>query len=428
MNIVLFEDKAFSNLHPLCLTRPVCDLRCGMLSLREKVERTIESLISQGKYQRQQDEPFELYCHTRGYLSSLCDGSIKSYEEIARSGKDCLLLNARLLANACVLEALVREKGYIHVCGDSIVGGLIEAHQVQVFDRFVDDVIPEDAFETFQKKEVRARLVAYPWDLIKENPHELEADFNLLGGSGIYSEVTDGVWLVEEGKIRIESDVLLSPGVVIDATEGPIRIDGGVRIMANACLTGPLYIGTGSIIKIGAKIYGETSIGKVCKIGGEVGESIFHGYSNKQHDGFVGHSYICEWVNLGAGTDTSDMKNNYSNISIQIGDTKIDSGEMFAGLFIGDHSKSGIGTMFNSGTVVGVCCNIFGGDYPPKYVPSFVWGGSGGFEEYILEKALETARRAMARRDHDLTPEEEKVLRKVFELTMEERQKFLAGG
>jgi UDP-N-acetylglucosamine diphosphorylase/glucosamine-1-phosphate N-acetyltransferase len=212
--------------------------------------------------------------------------------------------------------------------------------------------------------------------------------------------------------------------VVIDASEGPVAIADGVTVMANASLAGPLSIGAGSILKMGAKIYGETTIGPVCKVGGEVGESIIHGYSNKQHDGFVGHSYLGQWVNIGAGTDTSDMKNNYSAVRLSVGGESVDSGHPFVGLFMGDHSKCGIGTTFNTGTIAGVCCNIFGAGFPPKFIPSFSWGGNAGFSEHDSEKAIETARIAMARRDRELDSAGESILREVFELTREERLTF----
>jgi UDP-N-acetylglucosamine diphosphorylase/glucosamine-1-phosphate N-acetyltransferase len=208
---------------------------------------------------------------------------------------------------------------------------------------------------------------------------------------------------------------------VLDAEDGPIFIDEGATIMANASLQGPLFVGAKSTIKMGAKIYEGTSIGPVCKVGGEVEESIFHAYSNKQHEGFLGHAYLGEWVNLGADTNNSDLKNNYGTVRVHIDGKTIDSGLLFVGLFMGDHAKSGINTMFNTGTVVGVMSNVFGADYPDKLVPSFAWGGAASCETYACEKALQVARRVMARRNRELTKAQEAVLRQVFELTAHER-------
>ncbi|MFQ5631881.1 MAG: glucose-1-phosphate thymidylyltransferase, partial [bacterium] len=168
-------------------------------------------------------------------------------------------------------------------------------------------------------------------------------------------------------------------------------------------------------IKIGAKIYGGTTIGAVCKVGGEVEGSILHGYANKQHEGFLGHAYLGEWTNLGADTNNSDLKNNYKSVRVNVNGEIVDSGSTFVGLFMGDHSKSGINTMFNTGTVVGVSCNVFGSGYPKKYIPSFTWGGVDADEKYDLEKALETARAVMSRRNKQMTPAQEALLRRIYE-------------
>jgi len=310
------------------------------------------------------------------------------------------------------------------MCDGSVAWANVPASWIGRLDGLAGATIGSQAFEELPAKELDATLISYPWDLIRLNGREIERDFARLGGAAIETDLPAGVHLVNEGAIRLARGASLAPGVVIDASEGPVNIEEGVKVLANASLAGPLSIGRGSIIKMGAKIYGETTIGPVCKVGGEVGESIIHGYSNKQHDGFIGHSYLGEWVNIGAGTDTSDMKNNYSTVRLSVGGESVDSGQSFVGLFMGDHSKCGIGTMFNTGTIAGVCCNIFGAGFPPKYIPSFSWGGSAGFSEHDPEKAIETARTAMARRDRELDTAGESILREVFELTREERLTF----
>jgi UDP-N-acetylglucosamine diphosphorylase/glucosamine-1-phosphate N-acetyltransferase len=211
---------------------------------------------------------------------------------------------------------------------------------------------------------------------------------------------------------------------VLDAENGPIYIGKNVKILPNAVIEGPAYVGDGSLIKVSAKIYENTSIGPVCKVGGEVEASIIHAFSNKQHEGFIGHSYLGTWVNIGADTNNSDLKNDYGNVKVYVDGELIDSGSMFVGLIMGDHSKSGINLMFNTGTVVGVSCNIYGSGLPPKFVPSFSWGGAqDGFVTYRIDKAIEVARRVMARRNVQLTEIDEKLFRKIFELTEEERVK-----
>ncbi len=186
---------------------------------------------------------------------------------------------------------------------------------------------------------------------------------------------------------------------------------------------GPCSIGNGTIVKAGARIYEDTSVGEVCKVGGEVESSIIHSFSNKQHDGFLGHSYLGMWVNLGADTNNSDLKNNYGSVKVVINDEQIDSGSQFMGLTMGDHAKTAINTMFNTGTVVGVACNVFGGGFPPKYIPSFTWGGPEAITTYAMERSIEVAKRAMARRNVQLTDATERLLKKIFDLTRDERRK-----
>lgn len=256
--------------------------------------------------------------------------------------------------------------------------------------------------------------VIYPWDLVYLNRQEIVNDVARLKLKPCTKKIT-GVSFVNPKKIYISKTAKIKPGVVLDAEEGPVVIDGGAVIMANSSIMGPAYIGKGSVVKAGARIYPGTSIGPMCKVGGEIEESIFQGYSNKQHDGFLGHSFICEWVNIGAGTSNSDLKNNYSNVKVWNDGEQVDTGKMFAGLFIGDHSKCGINTMFNTGTVVGVSCNLFGHGYMPKHIPSFSWGGPEKMTKFDIERAVKTARAVMKRRDVEMTEEYEKLFRKVFE-------------
>ncbi|MBI4810593.1 MAG: transferase, partial [Ignavibacteriales bacterium] len=214
----------------------------------------------------------------------------------------------------------------------------------------------------------------------------------------------------------------IKPGAVLDAEKGPIIIGINVTIMPNAVIEGPVFIGDNSIIKIGAKIYHGTSIGKWCKVGGEVEASIIQSYSNKQHDGFLGHSYLGSWINIGADTNTSDLKNNYGTVRVYVNGKMIDSGLQFVGLTMGDHSKSGINTMFDTGTVVGISSNIYGSGFPSKFIPSFAWGGEKQFTAYDLEKSIDTMKKVMARRNVNLTASYEKLVRKIFKDTMEERK------
>jgi UDP-N-acetylglucosamine diphosphorylase/glucosamine-1-phosphate N-acetyltransferase len=274
-------------------------------------------------------------------------------------------------------------------------------------------------------EEVEVQLIEYPWDLVHQNGPQIDADWKLSGYHGqIEGHIYDGAILINRDEIFVGQGAKVKPGAILDAESGPVIIEPGATIFPNAAIEGPAFIGEKSLIKIGAKIYEGTSIGEVCKVGGEVEETIIHSYSNKQHDGFLGHSYLGMWVNLGADTNNSDLKNNYGNVKVYVDGEMVDSGSMFVGLTMGDHSKSGINTMFNTGTVVGVSCNVYGGGFPPKFIPSFTWGGAEGLVEYRLDKALETARAVMSRRKIDLTSADEELMRGIFEATAKERAKL----
>jgi len=411
-SVVVFEDDAFRDLCPLVLTRPCFDLVCGVFSLRDKVIRGL-------------GDASRFSFHTRDYLRSPDARPVDGYSDLAAGGL-VTLVNSRLLWRDDLLRKVDLDWPGKYITAGQVVLANLPAEAAAGLDRHLGKPLPAAAFDGLPSREISAVLVTYPWDLITHNGDEIARDFRALGGAGVAIEPGRGVHLVKDGAIRIAGKVALSPGVVVDASDGPVNIDAGAVVMANASLRGPLHVGAGTVIKMGAAIYGGTTIGPVCKVGGEVGDTIIHGYSNKQHEGFVGHSYIGEWVNIGAGTNTSDMKNNYSTVRVEVGAAAVDSGQLFVGLFLGDHSKVGIGSVFNAGTSVGACCNIYGAGYPPKSIPSFAWGGAQGFEEHGLGKALETARRTMGRRGRVLDVRGETILKKVFEVTAAERAAFLS--
>ena len=411
--VVIFEDEHVENLYPLALTRPVFGLRCGIFTLARKIEAVLGSPAGY---------------HVRDYLAPLVGGGLRSYADVVGEGGRALLVNGRVLMTPDLARAFEPGRRAAYVSRGTVVAASVGEEDVAALDAALGRPLGGGALASLPAEEVDAALIDYPWDLVNANGAEIRNDHVRLGLTGAHSYIPGGVHLVNEAAVYVGEGVRLAPGVVLDASEGPVHIAGGVTVMANSSLKGPLYIGEGSIVKMGARIYGETSIGPGCKIGGEVAETIVQGRSNKQHDGFVGHSYLGEWVNIGAGTDTSDLKNNYSTVKVRLSDETIDTGEMFVGLFMGDHSKCGIGTTFNTGTVVGVCCSIFGAGYPPKFIPSFVWGGAGGFEEHDLSRALETARRVMLRRGVEPGPQVEAVLRKVHEITVASRNAFMESA
>ena len=278
-------------------------------------------------------------------------------------------------------------------------------------------------------RDVRAVLIEFPWDAVHRNGAMLSADFNrLIGNANREGTVHNGVQMLNPRSVHIAPGATVQPNVVLDAQDGPVWIDSGATIMAGAVLRGPIYIGRDSRVKIGAKLYEQTTIGPVCKVGGEVEGSIIHGYSNKQHDGFLGHAYLGSWVNLGADTNNSDLKNNYGNVQAFINGRKVDTGQRFVGLFMGDHSKCAINTMFNTGTIVGTNCNIFGAGMPPKFLPSFSWGGADGTVLFDIEKAMAVAAVVMGRRDVAFDARQKAVFEAVCALAAEvEEGSPLAG-
>jgi len=412
--ICIFEDSQYNKLHPISYTRPVYDLRCGITTLLEKIRRSYPRV--------------KVVLHCRGYLSEVVkrDNPGISVNEI--QADKCLFINGRILADE-KFAAKIPLKGtdVVYMKDDTVVAARVSGGKLEALKQRLNDVFRVEDFQGLEKKDVEVEIIAYPWDLIKQNGKQIATDFRYLTANvkekKIKGKVYPGAILLAKKNIFIGEGAKIKPGVVLDAEDGPIYIGRNAHIMPQATIIGPAFIGEGTAIKVGAKIYENTSIGEVCKVGGEVEGSIIHSYSNKQHDGFLGHSYLGMWVNLGADTNNSDLKNNYGDVKVYINDEPVDSGSMFVGLTMGDHSKSGINTMFNTGTVVGVSCNVYGADFPPKYIPSFSWGGAESFTTYDLERALEVAKRVMQRRKVEMTDIDERLFSKVFELTQEERKK-----
>lgn len=408
MKTVLFEDEHYLNLLPLVYLRPVWELRCGARMLQEKLPAELSR---------------ELRFLARDYLAKdhLPTGS--SALELPED-EAVLLLNGRWLLQPEDVARL-KELGVNDalVNGDSLLACRARAAELQKYHRrgVLDSVALR---RERQPVDHPARIVNYLWDAIAWNGEEMVRDYREIAPAGqIASEIPPGVHLLNRTEITVGKNVRLKPGVVIDAENGPVWIDDRVTVMANAVLEGPLFVGAGSTIKIGAKIYENTTIGPVCKIGGEVEGVIVQGYANKQHDGFLGHAYLGAWVNLGADTNNSDLKNNYGLIKAFVNGRPVDTGQRFLGLMMGDHSKSAINTMFNTGTIVGVNSNIFGAGFPQKFVPSFSWGGSEQMSAYEYDKALEVARIVTARRKIDFSEGHARIFRAVWELAKQVEQR-----
>ncbi len=403
MRYWLFEDANYVKLLPLVYFRPVWELWVGAGPLLQKLMRNFSI---DGLWARE-------YLHHTLLDTELPHPNILKHEDI-------LFMNARIwpidfpfneLDQLSPGEALQVEGEIVafrggEVFAECVKGGLIDIGKIS-----------QKATRVHQSS---GQVFRYLWDLIDRNGPAIRHDVQKAKLGHIAGQVHPSAVFINHSQICVAENATIGAHVVLDASEGPIWIDEGVTVMHNSVIMGPAYIGPGCTIKIGAKIYENTALGPVCKIGGEVEGTIVQGYSNKQHDGFLGHAYLGSWVNLGADTNNSDLKNNYGEITVFLNGKPIKTGKRFLGLIMGDHSKTSINIMFNTGTIVGVNCNIFGAEMPPKFVPSFSWGGgSMGFQAYRLDKAMEVARIVMGRRNVTFTEKTKQLFEAVYTLSQQ---------
>lgn len=414
MQICIFEDENYSNLEPLVYSRPVYDLFCGVESLKQRI------ISSYGNV--------KVTLHCRPYLEEAVKRNNPACFVNRIEESECLFINGRVIAppNISELLPLTSSEDKVFVNEDTVVAAYLSGTNLKYKLAHLKDLFSINDFNSLPIKILDLKCANYLWDMIFYNGSQIALDFNrfkMLNKENFINQAEHHIRLIDKENIFIGRNVIIKPGVVIDASNGPVIIDDDVFIYPNSFIEGPCFIGASTKIKAGATIYGSTSIGKVCKIGGEVEGSIFMDYSNKQHAGFIGHSYIGSWVNLGAGTNNSDLKNNYSLIKINLSNKVVDSNHRFLGMMIGDHSKSAINTKFNTGTVVGFACNIFSSGFPDKYIPSFIWGGDSSSKVYDVNKAIETARIVINRRNIDFDSVDEKLFKFIFELTQSDREK-----
>ena len=412
MPICIFEDEKYLNFEPLIYSRPVYDLICGMTTLKEKIIRAFPK------------EKVVLMC--RNHLEPFVKAENPKFKVNQLDKVDYLFINGRIVAPS-ILKNILKVKSNeekVFVSKGIVVAAKLSQKRIANLGLDKAEVIETELFGNLPTEEVDVECANYLWDLIYLNGKEIQNEFKIYTkGKSSVKKKYPGVNFVNKKNIFIGKDVEIKPGVVLDASTGPIFIEKNVTIFPNAVIQGPFYIGQSSKIKSSATIYPNVSIGKVCKVGGEVEDTIIHPFSNKQHSGFLGHSYLGSWINLGADTNNSDLQNNYGSIKVQINGRHIDSGKQFVGLMMGDHSKTAINTMFNTGTVVGFSSNVFGAGFPPKYIPSFGWGGSESMKEYKLVKALETARAVFVRRNRNFSAEDENLFEYIYNLTKEDRSK-----
>jgi len=399
MNICIFEDGKFGDFFPITLSRPIFELRTGTSSIYEKILHFFP-----GK---------KVFLKTRPYLEKTISGK-RIFPSQHIPSEPALFFNGRLIPDKSLKQTIeLALDETLFFSEDTLI-----AAKVRDARKFLRNLEKND-FNTFKKEKISAKTVEYLWDLLKYNGEEIKKEFSLFGNKAPLAQ--ENIIMLEEENIFTGDGVTIMPWTVLDAQDGPIIIDNGTTVMANSFLKGPLYIGKNCVIKAGTRIYGPTSIGDVCKIGGELTATIFQGFSNKQHEGFIGHSYIGEWVNIGADTNNSDLKNNYKEVTVYINNKPVKTGLTFVGTFIGDHSKTAINTVINTGTVIGFSSNIFGEGFPPKFVPSFSWGGKRKFSTYKIDDAIETARKVMERRNVTMTEAYRKMMIEILELTKTER-------
>lgn len=399
-NIILFDDDQWKGLLPLCYTKPIAELRVGILTISEKWANHLDGSVS--------------YI-TQDYLSQKYPINISS---------DNIVINSRFLPGDQLLSLINQmEFNDAILLGDTLIAARMNENQ---FAKLIDSKeIEELKGIELRGQEEYISYISRPPDIYSLNDQEIRSDYKLLTHNRTSQLIPDQVMLTNnsDSDIFIEEGAKLYP-CFLNSEQGPIYIGKNAQIMEGAMIRGPVAIGTKSQVKMGAKIYGATTIGPSSKIGGEVNNSVIQGNSNKSHDGFLGNSVIGEWCNIGADSNCSNLKNNYKEVKIWNYNTESfeSTGLTFCGLIMGDHSKAGINTMFNTGTVVGVSCNLFGSGFPRNFVPSYAWGGTKGYITFRLDKSLELAETVMKRRDQELTNDDRIILEHVFHLSSQYRQ------
>ena len=389
-NLIFFDDDARDHLLPLTYTRPVCELRVGILTIREKWELLLGGTGS---------------FVTQDYLSDKYDIAISEVN---------YMINGAVLPDENLLDIIENLRG-----NEAIIenGSLVAARLDRMeFEHLINDT-GENTFTGIELELGSVRRIQHPYDIFGRNDQEIRNDFAMLTHERISQPLSDTNRIIGRlDQLFIEAGASIE-GAILNVTDGPIYIGKNATVMEGCLVRGPFALCHDATLKMGAKIYGATTVGPHSKVGGEVNNSVITGYSNKGHDGFLGNSVLGEWCNLGADTNNSNLKNNYGEVKLwsYVQERFAPTGLRFCGLIMGDHSKAGINTMFNTGTVVGVGCNIFGADYVRNFVPSFSWGGAGKIMTHQTEKAIETAEIVMERRSMELTPHDRLILMRVFE-------------
>lgn len=391
MNYILFDDSSRNNLLPLTFMRPVADIRIGILTIREKWEKYLDTKTSS---------------ITEPYLSTKFP--IKQADQN-------ILINGSVCPTADMIKAILELKKNETLSTDKYIIAM----------NVGDDIFGEsDANEGTHGKSIPFEgehiKLNNTYDIFALNGLAIKSDFELITKGRKSEKLSSSNRIVNEENIFVEKGAKVELAT-LNASTGPIYIGKDAEIMENATMRGPFALCEHGVIKMAAKIYGPTTVGPWSKVGGEVNNSVFFAHSNKAHDGFLGQSVIAEWCNLGSDTNTSNLKNTYEPVRLwnYPQSSFVDTGLTFCGLILGDHSKCGINTMFNTGTVVGVNCNIFGSGFQRNYIPSFRWGGTGRQSSFNIQKAIQVAGIVYKRRNKEFDKIEQDILKAVFDLTIE---------
>ena len=390
MNYILFDGTVRNALLPFTFTRPVADIRVGILTIREKWEKHLGSTTT---------------TLTEEYLSDKFP-MVEMEENV--------MLNASFLPNDILVEMIISlEENQAIFQGDEVIA---------FYTNDTQEEVDFESYEIFEFSEECIKI-EHTWDIFQKNDSALREDFELITEDRKSQPIPKSVNVIAPENIFIEEGAKLE-FVTLNASTGPIYIGKNAEIMEGSVIRGPFALCEFGRVKLATKVYGATTVGPHSVIGGEVNNSVLFGYSNKGHDGFLGNSVLGEWCNIGADSNNSNLKNNYEEVKLWSYETEnfAKTGLQFCGLMMGDHSKCGINTMFNTGTVVGVSVNIFGSGFPRNFVPSFSWGGNSGFVTYLTKKAFEVAKVVMARRNVEFTDQDAQILEHIFEETKKWRK------
>jgi UDP-N-acetylglucosamine diphosphorylase/glucosamine-1-phosphate N-acetyltransferase len=392
MNLILFDDRNRVNLLPLTYTRPCSELRAGILTIREKWEKTWQTGSS---------------WLTESYLSGKYPSRIEN---------DNLLVNGTLLPDAQLVKALeMLETGQALTAEGVLLAVRTDAAGARSFQNDASSYSPVNYTYAFDK-------ISAPWHIFSLNGKAIQSDYNLLTKGRKSARLSNTNRLLGAENIFAEESARVECSV-LNATTGPIYLGSDSEIMEGSLVRGAFALCDHASLKLGTKVYGPSTVGPHSKVGGELSNSVITGYSNKAHDGFLGNSVIGEWCNLGADTNNSNLKNNYAEVKLWDYSRQgfVRTGLQFCGLIMGDHSKCGINTMFNTGTVVGVSANIFGSGFPRNFIPSYSWGGAQGFETFSIEKAFEVAAKVYERRGQAFDQTEKDILTHIFNTSASHR-------